>query len=135
MKRFYTFALFTLLISCIVPGVSYSYDIPSEFNMVRVDGTISVVYTSSARPDWAALLVVLPESVTVRLNCGDLAEDRGCFELEEEDRVLIYGHLKPSIECAYDPPCTEVQVDSVRRYDPETDVWSLWVGDSWYPGI
>lgn len=134
MKKLVFVSLLVLVVSFFCIPVS-AYEIPAESNMVRVDGTVSLVYTSSARPAWAAVLVVLPGSVVVRLDCGNLAEDRGCFELGAEDRVLIYGRLKPSLDCSYDPPCTEVQVDNVRRYNPVTNVWSLWDGDSWEPGI
>lgn len=127
--------LSTLLLLCLAAPLC-AYDIPADDNMARVDGTFSLAYTSPARPAWAALLVTVAGSSTVRLDCGDLAADRGCFELVAGNRVLIYGHLRPSLECAYDPPCSEIQVDNIRRYNAGTGVWSLWVyGTGWVPGI
>jgi hypothetical protein len=127
--------LASLLLLCLaVPATAY--DIPAAANMVRLDGVMSITFTTTARPAWAALLVTAPGGNTVRLDCGDLAADRGCFEVGYGDRVLIYGHLRGSAECGYDPPCTEIQVDNIRRYNPSTNVWSLWVyGTGWVPNI
>lgn len=131
MKKLMIFLLPVLCLA--VP--SFAYDIPAASNMVRADGNVVIVYTTSGRPAWAALIVSIPGGQNVRLDCGDLAADRGCFQIGAGDRVLIYGHLRPSIECAYDPPCTEVQVDNIRRYTASTNTWSLWTSTGWQPGI
>lgn len=128
--------LAALLLLCSTAPRAHGYAIPAAANMVRLDGVMSITYTSTARPAWAALLVTAPGGNTIRLDCGDLAADRGCFEVGIGDRVLVYGHLRGSAECGYDPPCTEIQVDNIRRYNASTDTWSLWVdGTGWVPNI